>query len=211
MLDSETRYGTLCEVKPYSAVSFFGLLSTYDIAVDLMKRGLDGAFVECGVARGGCSALMAMVAAADGQNRKTWLFDSFEGMPDATEDDEQDWGLERGSFASPLENVERLLFEKFGLERDNVSIIKGWFSDTLNEYSQKVGPIALLRLDADWYDSTKCCLNNLYGNVVKGGYVIIDDYEAFPGCKKAVDEFFSENGITAKLMRIDWTGHYFIK
>ena len=70
-------------------------------------------------------------------------------------------------------------------------MVKGWFQDTLPEYKGNVGKIALLRLDGDWYESTRCCLENLYGNVVAGGWVIADDYQ-LPGCRRAVDEFLAD-------------------
>src|SRR5260370_20667140 len=69
----------------------------------------------------------------------------------------------------------------------NYTVVKGWFSETLS--SAKAGPIALLRLDADWYDSTKQILSKLAHCVVPGGFIIVDDYYVFQGCARAVNEF----------------------
>jgi len=109
------------------------------------------------------------------------------------------------------EQVEALLFSKLGLARDRVFMVKGWFQDTLPKYKDKIGAISLLRIDADLYKSTKCCLENLYDNVVVGGYIVIDDYGALSGCKKAVDEFLKEPDIKVTLNRTDFAVHYFLK
>ena len=74
-----------------------------------------------------------------------------------------------------------------------------------------IGPIAILRLDADWYESTKCALENLYDNVVSGGYIVIDDYMYWEGCRKAVDEFLAKKDFNANLHKIDYKGVYFQK
>ncbi len=71
--------------------------------------------------------------------------------------------------------------------------------------------ISILRLDTDWYESTKHELNNLFPRLVSGGILIIDDYGHFQGSKKAVDEYFEENEISSFLFRIDYTGRLFVK
>ncbi len=151
-----------------------------------------------------------------------WLFDSFEGLPQPTKVD--------GSFASSLadglvsgelkpigecvgseNNVQELFFKKLGFKKENIHIVKGWFQDSLPRTSKEIKEIALLRLDGDWYESTKVCLENLYPKVVKGGYVIFDDYGCWEGCRIATDEYFKKNNIKAGLIRIDATGFYFKK
>jgi hypothetical protein len=81
----------------------------------------------------------------------------------------------------------------------------------LPQIRNRIGPIALLRLDGDWYDSTRCCLEILYESVVSGGVVIIDDYGHWKGCKTAVDEFLHKKDIDVKLQQIDYTGRFFQK
>lgn len=83
--------------------------------------------------------------------------------------------------------VFRLLTETLRYPASTTHICKGWFQDTVPK--AEVEQIAILRLDGDWYESTKVCLDNLYHRVVSGGFVIIDDYGTYEGCKLAVDEF----------------------
>ena len=198
------NYPTFSHVRaiaPYTMTSREGLLWTRKTALD---AGTDGAFVECGVARGGCSALMSLIARDEDKHRKTWLFDSYEGLPPQTEHDGKQKSirhkdrsandLAEGYCYGSYEDVSQLLYDKLELSRDDVIMVKGWFQDTLPEYKDNVGKIAVLRLDGDWYESTKCCLENLYDNVSIGGYVIIDDY-SLPGCRLAVDQFIETNNL----------------
>ena len=197
-------------VMPYSLVGSSGLEATYDAAVAVIEGAIAGDFVECGVAQGGCSALMAVVANTDTRSRRRmWLFDSFQGLPDPTEDDfaatERSTGehvrpLPRGSCLGTKEQVDNLLFSKFGLSRESIFLVEGWFQDRLPVYKDRIGPIAVLRIDGDWYDSTLCCLHNLYDQVSLGGYIIVDDYGSCFGCKKAVHEFLDSRSIKAELL-----------
>ena len=91
----------------------------------------------------------------------------------------------------------------------NIVIKKGWFQDTLPRAKSEIGKVAILRLDGDWYESTKCCLDNLYENVSPGGYVIIDDYGYWEGCRQALDEFLHARKIGIELREIDHDGRYF--
>ena len=109
-----------------------------------------------------------------GSNRKMWLFDSFEGMPEATS---MDIGEKAGELAknrmsgglipvgttvAAIDEVKTLLFKKLHLDEDNIILVKGWFQHTVPKYKSQIGPISILRVDGDWYDSTKVCLENLY-------------------------------------------------
>ena len=82
-------------------------------------------------------------------------------------------------------------FERVGVPLDRTRVVKGWFADTIPGLVAEIGPIAILRLDADWYEATKFLLEHLYDSVISGGAVVIDDYGAFAGCRDAVDEFRS--------------------
>lgn len=196
-------------VMPYSLVGSSGLEVTYDATRAVIDQGVPGDFVECGVARGGCSALMATVAQTGPEVRRMWLFDSFQGLPDPTADDfdasnsltgDHVRPLPRGSCLGTQGEVEDLLFSKFHLHCESVSLVKGWFQDTLPHSRQQISEIALLRIDGDWYESTLCCLHNCYDLVSPGGRVIIDDYGTCFGCKKAVHEFLNQKGIAVKLI-----------
>jgi len=207
-----SRAKTVHSLKPYSYATRTGLAATYDIAEKIEKGNIEGSFVECGVARGGSSALLALVAARNKSSRKTWLFDSFEGLPDPSNNDPEDSSLIKGSCLGTYDKVEELLFSKMELNREMVILVKGWFQETLSQHKDKVGAISLLRLDADWYESTKCCLHSFYENVVPGGYVLIDDYGFLSGCQKAVDEFIKEKNINVNIVPVEQQHlHYFIK
>jgi len=185
-------------VVPYTMVGRKGLIATYRVVRSAMLSSVAGCLVECGVARGGAAALM--LDAAFHPIKDVWLFDSFEGLPEPTAEDgvlrkpqgkdRSSWDLAKGYCLGTQEEVEDLLFNKFGFSRDKVHLVKGWFQDTLPVYKDRMGDIAVLRIDGDWYESTKCCLENLYDGVVDGGYVVLDDY-TLVGCRKAVDEFFA--------------------
>lgn len=217
------RIKTIYLVRPYSMVGRTGLLTTYDIASGIEKSNISGCFVECGVARGGCSALMAIVARENKHDRKMWLFDSFEGLPESSSEDSykepnthkpKDKSanlVSPGYCLGTYDEVERLLFTKLGLSRNNVFMVKGWFQDTLPKRKDEIGEISFLRIDADWYKSTECCLENLYDNVIAGGYIVIDDYQSVVGCKKATDEFLRNRGLNVKLVFDNRGGAYFVK
>jgi Macrocin-O-methyltransferase (TylF) len=146
-----------------------------------------GAFVECGVARGGCLALMSHLA---GPDRITWGFDSFDGLPELGSEDEGS-GQEFVGFRCSGEGQQAVskTFTTLGLPMSNVRIVAGWFDQTLRGFTNEVGPIALLRLDADWYEPTRLALEAFYDSVISGGAIIINDYFTFTGCQRAVDEF----------------------
>ena len=211
------------EIMPYTLVGIGGLEATYKLANMLNEKGVEGNFVELGVARGGCAALMANVAFSSNNNveRQMWLFDSFEGLPDPTEDDFSQNGsqatgdhlrpLPKGSCLGTLDEVKNLFFNIFTFPKDKVFFVKGWFQDTLPVKCDDVGKIAILRIDGDWYESTKCCLEYLYDYVVDGGAVIIDDYQSCFGCKKAVDEFLANRKLNVNMALDGRGGCYFIK
>ena len=158
-----------------------------------------GAFVECGVAQGASLAVMA--AYADG--RRVWGFDSFEAFPMLSAADEGS-GAELVGYSCSGDEGELAVVKTFaqvGVSMTDVHLVKGWFSDTLPE--NVLGPIAVLRLDADFYEATKCALDQLYPSVVRGGSVIIDDYATFTGCRRAVDEYRELHAIDSPLQVTD--------
>lgn len=208
---------TIHRVMPYSLVGASGLDASYDIVSKVENTKVEGAIVECGVAQGGCAAMMSLVSDKAASNRQIWLFDSYEGLPDPTEEDfgqDNKTGrhvrpLPKGSCLGTYEEVEDLLFNKLSLKRSNIHMVKGWFQDTLPVTKDKIGPIAVLRLDGDWYESTKCCLENLFDQVVPEGWIIIDDYSSCYGSQKAVDEFINQRGLNVELVSDHRGGCYF--
>lgn len=210
------------KVRPYTMASSRRLANVYQLSKLVETHKLEGAFVECGVWKGGCIAVMAYVAKKVNSNRKIWLFDSFEGLPEPNKKDgakalEYAQGRSSGKLepinqcVGPLDDVKEIFFSILKIDENNIVIRKGWFQDTLPIAKNEIGPIAILRVDGDWYESTKCCLENLYDNVISNGYVIIDDYSHWEGCKKAVEEFFEDRNIKVKLNKIDYTGRFFQK
>jgi hypothetical protein len=132
-----------------------------------------------------------------------WVADSFEGFPEVDDTDSEALRLSALDFlAAPLDDV-RESFNRLGFER-GVEFVPGFFQDTLP--SLRGRRWALVRLDADTYEPTRLALDRLYPGLALGGYVVVDDYFAFQGCRQATDEFRIENGITEPIERIDFPG-----
>lgn len=219
---SPARYILFRKVRPNTQLAYKRLNNLYELAETVERTGINGSFVECGVFKGGAAAVMAFVSYKAKSRRKIWLFDSFLGMPEPIE---IDGGLARqcakgkvsgrlapiGMNVATVEDVNNLFFERFKFCREDIIIKKGWLQDTLPIWKERIGAISILRIDVDWYESTKCCLDNLYGNVAQGGYIIVDDYGYFPGCKIAVDEFINKINPRVNLIDIDREGVYFKK
>lgn len=175
--------------------------------------GVKGCIVECGVWRGGMSAGIAQIM---GENRTYFLFDSFEGLPDAKEIDGKAANTWQNNIDSPfyfnnckaeMEFAEKAM-KLSGAKK--YKFIKGWFSKTLPDY-QFNEDIAILRLDGDWYESTMECLNFLYDKVVNGGLIIIDDYYTWEGCARAVHDFLSKSHAVARIRQTETGICYIIK
>lgn len=177
-----------------------------------IREGIEGDFIETGVWRGGACIFMRAVLAAHGiKNRRVFVADSFEGLPKPDPEkfpaDAGDKHYTRTFLAVSKEQVEDN-FRKYGLLDDQVVFLKGWFKDTLP--NAPIEKLAVLRLDGDMYGSTMYALTNLYRKLSRGGFCIIDDY-ALSGCKEAVDDFRSQNGIKTALEEVDWSGRYWRK
>lgn len=191
---------------PSRGLTMIGLRRLDNIQALMEKtfaEGVPGDYIEAGAWRGGACIFMRAVLEAHGAaDRRVWVADSFEGLP--VPRDQLPGGR---SMAVPLEEVQDN-FRRYGLLDDRVRFLKGWFKDTLHR--APISKLAILRIDADLYDSTMDALVPLYDKVSPGGYVIIDDYAYHP-CARAVEDFRSKKGITAPLVKIDWTGVYWQK
>lgn len=205
-------------IKPnHTMVTNRNLLTLYNLVHRARALRLAGDIVECGTWNGGSAAVMAVAnheaaQATNAPTRPMWLFDSYEGVPRPGENDgarERDAYWEGWNKAS-IANVRRI-FTKLGLPLDDVHIVKGWFDATLP--TAPIEHIALLHCDADWYASVKVVFEALYDKVVPGGFVVINDYGTWPGCKKAVDEFLASRGLSPDcLTQVEvWGGAYFQK
>jgi O-methyltransferase len=179
----------------------------YSLVRRLEQDRTPGAIVECGVYRGGSAAVMA--AASDGR-RDLHLFDSFQGLPPPGE---RDGRLAHEQFhdgwcaGDPGEVRELLRRLRFPSER--LHIHAGWFQDTLTRVQPP--PIALLHVDADWYDSVMLCLRTLYDAVVPGGFVVLDDYGRWEGCTRATNDFLRERGLEGTVAVRNPPFHFFQK
>jgi hypothetical protein len=226
------RTRAIYRVFPNTMLAFPRLRNAYDCMETVEREGLAGSVVECGVWAGGCVGLMASVTKRSGNRARVFhLFDSFEGLPQPSVHDtdvlqrfaeeypelEPDRGggaselVSIGICSAPLERVKELFFEELEIPPEQVRIHQGWFQDTLPGAKAEVGPIALLRLDGDWHESTRVCLEELYDQVVEGGFVIIDDYGCFSGCTKAVDEFMAARGLAPDYRDVDGECVFFRK
>jgi len=187
---------------------------------DVVDRGVPGDLVETGVWRGGAVIFMrAVLRVLEVTDRLVWAADSFEGLP---EPDPAKYPLEHKAYTSAamtkyyrhmavsLDEVKRN-FAAYDMLDDQVRFLKGWFKDTLP--AAPIQKIAVLRLDGDYYESTRDALDSLYDDVSPGGYVIVDDYgeDSWTYCRKAVDEFRQERGITDPLVKVDTPCSYWRK
>lgn len=165
---------------------------------------------------------MAMAIEDSGQARHLHLFDSFEGLPEPTEKDGEyaavySGGKNEGKLVTVnqcragLDVVQDLLFNKIKVSKERAHFHVGWFQNTIPIDAAKLGPIALLRLDGDWYDSTKVCLEHLYPLLSPGGILVMDDYFAWEGCKKATDEYRDQHQIRSPIHQIDLDAAYWVK
>jgi hypothetical protein len=197
--------------RSYTMTSKEVMFSTYQAACYVAQRGIPGDIVECGVWRGG-SALLASLAvrahdkptprrgwfARAAPKRRTWLYDTFEGMTAPTDEDVDLTGVaaseymgtyaDDGRWCYADEADVRGVFASEGFADDDIRVVKGDVCETLRQTRPE--RIALLRLDTDWYESTLAELELLYPRLSPGGVLIIDDYGHWAGARKAVDEFF---------------------
>jgi O-methyltransferase len=179
-------------------------------ATEVLTHNVPGDFIETGVWRGGACILMRGILRAYGDmGRKVWVADSFEGLPKPNAAkyaaDKGDAHHKNSLLAVSLEQVQDN-FRRYGLLDRQVGFLKGWFKDTLP--GAPIERLAILRLDGDMYESTMDALRALYHKVSPGGFVIVDDYHAVPGCRKAVHDFMAAEYPTEPLtlQEIDGVG-----
>jgi hypothetical protein len=103
------------------------------------------------------------------------------------------------------------IFRDLQIPESRYHVVRGWFENTFPVVGAEIPHVSLLHLDVDWYESTKLCLEHFYDKVAPGGFVVIDDYGYWSGCKMAVDEFIATRGLKVKLMRVGHIGSYFQK
>jgi O-methyltransferase len=176
----------------------------------IIADGIAGDLIETGVWKGGATIFMrGYLAAHDIHDRLVWVADSFEGLPPPNHEMDKGFDMSRTVFPYLSVSIEEVcdLFQRYDLLDDQVRFLKGWFRDTLP--SAPIHSLALLRLDGDLYESTMDALNNLYHRLSPGGFAIVDDYNALPQCKQAVQDFRDSHGITEEIVPIDrWAAYW---
>jgi O-methyltransferase len=209
----------LLRIDGYAATFVEGRIALVRAVRHLLRHEIEGCFVECGVWRGGCGMAMALTVLDEGRaDRDLYLYDTFEGMTAPTAVDKSFDGvsaqehLDRDASVrciAGLDDVRRNL-ESTKYPQQRVHFIKGPVEQTLPGRAP-AGPIALLRLDTDWYESTRHELVHLFPRLRQGGILIIDDYGHWQGARKAVDEYLLEAGKPYYLHRVDYTGRIVVK
>ena len=191
-----------CKNLSSKKVEFF--LTLENILDYLVSNKIDGEIVECGVFKGANCRFICDYLKTNGlEDKKIYLYDTFEGMPRASSEDininsKKNYNefLDNNSKSSSLKNfyryeninnVEKNLLST-NYDKNKIFFIKGLVEETIPKKIPE--KICLLILDTDYYKSTKHELNHLYPLLIKGGIIIIDDYGTWSGVKKAVDEYF---------------------
>jgi hypothetical protein len=208
--------------QPYTATSPERMYALWKAVEHAEHHHIAGDIVECGVWRGGSSMLAALATAhfAD-STRRLWLFDTFEGMSDPGPDDVYADGTpiangwsERAVPADPLfcyatlQDVQANLATT-GYPPKLLTYVRGKVEDTLADAG--IERVSILRLDTDWYESTKLELELLWERLSPNGVLIIDDYGAWQGARRAVDEFFEGRPDAPLLSRVDSTARVAVK
>lgn len=209
MINNKSLYEKMYPDFTMVSLERFKNIST--IIETVIKEKINGDLVECGTWKGGTLAfMMKILDEYEIYDKKVYGFDSFEGLPNPNlhldGKESSKWG---GSLKASVEDC-LMAIEKIEVSKNiKYEFIKGFFKDTLAKSSLK--NISVLRLDGDWYESTMDCLNHLYDKVENGGFIIIDDYGHWQGCKKAVDDFRISHNITNKLIQTDYTEFWWRK
>jgi O-methyltransferase len=204
------------------------LLALIDAVRYCVRRRVPGALLECGVWRGGSVLAMLLALQQAGvDDRDVYLYDTFDGMTEPGE-------LDTSAFEPPAletwrnssrrnvrpwpelfdpaqvsEEAVRARLEATGYPRERIHLVRGDVEETIPERAPR--QVSLLRLDTDWYASTRHELVHLYPRLMPGGVLIVDDYGHWRGARRAVDEYFDSEAEPVLLNRIDYTGRIAVK
>ena len=207
------------QVRPWTMTSVERIYALIQAVRYLSKRAVAGSIVECGVWKGGSMAAVARTLVhLNDLDRDLYLFDTFEGMSRPTSEDVDYSGGHASDILrkdpryycndAPLESVKKVLYDT-GYPMGKIHFVKGNVEDTLPRHAP--ASLSLLRLDTDWYTSTKHELVHLFPVLSSGGVLVIDDYGHWKGSRQACDEYFNENHVHILLNRIDYTGRIALK
>lgn len=200
-------------VRPYTMTGNDKLHSLITATRYIERYGIPGAVVECGVWRGGSMHAVARVLDQLGSHdRDLYLFDTFEGMSEPTEKDVRFDGQQAAQMLSRFDKTSKVWayasledvqqgFATVPYPADRVHYVKGRIEETVPAEAPE--QISILRLDTDWYESTKHEFEHLYPRLVSGGVLMIDDYGFWQGSREATDEFLERTGERLLLIRMD--------
>jgi O-methyltransferase len=212
------------EVVTHTMTSPERIYSLVEAVNYIEKNHIEGDIVECGVWRGGSMMAVAEILKKHNSfSRQLYLYDTFEGMPEPTEKlDITIHGQDAASLLKQDDNKEtnpvwafstldtvRNGMSTTGYPANKITYVKGKVEETIPGIIPR--EIAILRLDTDWYESTRHELIHLFPLLTMGGVLILDDYGHWQGARKAVDEYFEKNNTRILLNRIDETGRIAIK
>jgi O-methyltransferase len=219
----EELAATMRAVRGYTLTSYARIAVLADAVRYIVASGIEGDLVECGVWKGGSVMAAALTLKQAGDtDRNLYLFDTFAGMPEPGAEDVRSpydgyslhkrWRRHADSDSEwagvPVETV-RANVESTGYPRERIKCVAGMVEETIPAEAPE--RIAMLRLDTDWYASTKHELEHLFARLAEGGVLIVDDYGHYEGARRAVDEYFAETDQRVLLNRIDYTGRVAIK
>lgn len=207
-----------------SMVTIEGLWSTLSAAKYVCENQIPGDFVECGVWRGGNAIIAAEIFRRYGSGRKIYLYDTFSGMTEPTQEEKglidgqsaishfikSDRGTHNEWCYASIDEVNSNFADR-GLLDSNIIFVPGDVAETLKEKSGLPDAISILRLDTDFYKSTKIELETLYPRLSRGGCIIVDDYGFWSGSKKATDEYFTSQKTKPLLNVTDTTRRIGVK
>ena len=220
----ESTAKTIAAVRPYTMTSDQRVAALCDAVRYVVTNRIPGDIVECGVWKGGSMMAVARTLLELGdRTRDLHLFDTFEGMTAPTGEDVALTGESAADLMAasadredaesvwcraPLDVV-RQAMASVGYDGSRIHYVKGRVEDTIPAAAPE--RIALLRLDTDWYESTRHEMIHLFPRLCVGGVLILDDYGHWLGARQAVDEYLSEHSVPLFLQKIDYTGRYAVK
>jgi O-methyltransferase len=212
------------KVRPYTMTSVERLFALIEAVKYVVHNNIEGSIVECGVWKGGSMMAVAeTLKKLNATHYPLFLYDTYAGMTAPTDHDKaynkesaadllgKDLAIKEESVVWAFSTIEEVKanISKTQYPQNNIRFIEGDVLKTIP--AADPGQIALLRLDTDWYESTKHEMEQLYPKLNKSGVLIIDDYGYWKGSRKAVDEYLEANNISIMLNRIDDTGRAAIK
>lgn len=216
-IDMEENFLNLWrKVEEYTLISIERGYAIYQSIDYIVRKGLKGDWVECGVWKGGASMLAALCfRQLNHEVADLWLYDTYSGMTAPDENDKIAVSGQsvsernpEGWWAAGISDVRNNLLST-GYPADKLHFIEGDVAETL--LKEKPEDVCILRLDTDWYASTYAELVHLYPVLQNEGVLLIDDYGHFTGARKAVDQYFAERKMIPLLQRVDYTGRMSIK